>query len=53
MSIFTLLFLVLLVLKLIGVIAVSWWVVFAPLLIVLVCFIIVFVVPSIIIWRNK
>lgn len=53
MSVFTALFLVLLVLKLVGVIGVSWWVVFAPLLVVLVFFIILFVVPSIIIWRNK
>lgn len=53
MNIFTLLFLILLVLKFLGVIAVSWWVVFAPLLVVLVFFIILFVVPTIIIWRSK
>lgn len=53
MSVFTALFLVLLVLKLLGVIAVSWWVVFAPLLVVLAFFIILFVVPSVILWRNK
>lgn len=53
MTIFTGLFLVLLVLKLIGIISVSWWVVFAPLLVVLTFFVILFVVPSIIIWRAK
>ena len=53
MSTFTALLLVLLVLKLVGIISVSWWVVFAPLLVVLVFFIVLFVVPSVIIWRNK
>lgn len=53
MSIFTGLFLVLLVLKLLGVIAVSWWVVFSPLFVVAAFFIALFVVPTIIIWRNK
>lgn len=53
MSIFTALFLVLLVLKQVGIIGVSWWVVCAPLLVVQVFFIISFVVPSVSIWRNK
>lgn len=39
MSFLTVLFLVLLVLQLVGVIAVSWWVVFAPLIVLVVIYI--------------
>ena len=53
MSIFTALFIALLILKLLGVITVSWCVVFAPLLVVLAFFTLFFVGPTIIIWRNK
>lgn len=52
-NIFTALFLLLLALKLIGIISVSWWWVFSPLLVVAVLFTVLFVIPTIIIWRNK
>ena len=53
MNIFTALFVLLLALKLIGIISISWWWVFSPLLVVLAFFIILFVIPTIIIWSSK
>ena len=53
MNIFTALFVLLLALKLIGIISVSWWWVFSPLLVVFVLFTVLFVIPTIIIWRSK
>lgn len=51
MNIFTALFLLLLALKLLG-ISISWWLVFAPLLVALVIFTVVLIIPAIIIWRS-
>lgn len=53
MDIFTALFVLLLALKLIGIISISWWCVFSPLLVVPAFFIILFVSHTIIIWRSK
>jgi hypothetical protein len=51
MSIFTLLFVVLLVLKLLGLISISWWIVFAPLVVLVVLFTLLILLP--IFWRTK
>ena len=53
MNIFTALFVLLLALKLIGIISISWWWVFAPMLVVPAFFIILFVIHTIITWRSK